>query len=334
MNETDILKSEVSINQIHKVLDLVVHADITPVLIGESGIGKTEAVRAYAEERKLHLIELNASQIFVEDFGGVRDDGDFIRFKPNKIFDVPGPTLLFIDEASRARGELRNLIMCLVNERKLYGQPISDEIRMVLAANPNSDDYADTEDLFGDLACARRFTCFIVNTDVDLWVEWAGTHGVTEKTRQFLLMNQLAMINGQSCPRQWVKIDKVYQKYGAEGVKLLGPGTLGLNWRFYYEHLTKLKVITADQVLKSYDTIQEEVKASRELQIALASELVNAKYKPIYRNNVVAFLLDLPQELIYSTCMKLLKNKANKIIFDWIDCNPKLKEFLEKDSNY
>ena len=90
-------ESRITVAQMIDAMDICFKAGMTPVFEGESGIGKTQQIRAYAKMRKMELIELNCATLFVEDFGAIRDDGKFVEFKLNRIFDIKKPTLVFFE---------------------------------------------------------------------------------------------------------------------------------------------------------------------------------------------------------------------------------------------
>lgn len=183
--------SDCTIQDVHELIEQCHATGNTPVFIGDSGIGKTYTIGEYAAMRKMHMEVLNCSELFVEDFGAIRDINGYVGFALNEIFNVPkkGTALFFIDEFSRARGDLRNLIAGMVNERKIYGKPIPENIRFVIAMNPPTEDYGDTDDPFVDMATARRYALFMVKASVEDWLAWAKRNKVDQKTRTFMYLS-------------------------------------------------------------------------------------------------------------------------------------------------
>ena len=334
----EIYTSKISVKEIVKALDTCFSVKTAvPVFIGESGIGKTQQIRKYAAMKNMGLVELNCSSLFVEDFGAIRDSEDFVEFKLNRIFDIDSPTLFFIDEFSRSRGDLRNIIMSLVNERKIYGTKISDHIKFAMAMNPATDDYGDTEDPFVDMATTRRFVVFEVISKVADWIKWATKNKINKNIISFISKNQIALISGQACPRQWVTASKILDKNGIEGIKLVAEGELGPVARPFIEHISGIRTITADDVLNNYKEVRDEIKKDSQLQLAIGIELGAKKLKPIHKSSLTLFFNDLNKEIKYHTIMELIeqkKGKERKFIFDIIENNEKLSKFMEEQSDY
>jgi len=63
--------SEISVQDITSCIDMAHECDLTPVFVGESGIGKTEQIRKYCSIKQIDLVELSCSTLFVENFGEV-----------------------------------------------------------------------------------------------------------------------------------------------------------------------------------------------------------------------------------------------------------------------
>ena len=331
----NIVYSNITVHEIVEVSKMCHETDITPVFIGESGIGKTERVTEYAKMKKYDLQVLNCSTLFVEDFGAVRDSGDWIQFKLNKIFDVNKETIFFIDEFSRAlRSDLRNGIMSMVNERQLYGVALSNKIRFIVAMNPPSEDYGDADDPFTDLATVRRYSLFNVKVNVEDWLRWASKNDVGKETMAFISKNQIALMSGQACPRQWVKMDNVLKKHKISGIKRFAPGTIGAVGRSFLEYLTNEKVINIDDVLRNYRSVQKQVKQDKALQIALSSELKRKTLTNKHKKNLIMFFIDLPEEIRYKAILDLTEGENEELIFSIVENNEALKEFMEKQSNY
>lgn len=327
--------SKCGVQEISEITKLAHEANVVPVFIGESGIGKTSHIRKYAEANNYELVELNCSNLFVEDFGAIRDSNDFVEFHLNRIFDIHKETLIFIDEFSRAKGDLRNCVAALVNERKLYGTRIDDRIKFVIAMNPSNEDYADTDDPFVDLATTRRYAIFNVTASVNDWLAWAKENKITTETISFISQNHMGLLNGQACPRQWEKIDNIFKIAKIKGVEKFAIGMLGSIGRFYLEHLGSNKLITAKDVVRSYATVRNDVKKNKDLQLAIARELVDIKLTAKDKRNIVMFLIDLPNEIRYKAILDLVESKKNStVIVKWTEENAKLSDFMNEQSSY
>lgn len=144
------------------VLDVCMKAGVTPLLIGESGIGKSQGVEQYckkilnprrkeAGQEELVYIPLAMGQMGpgdVQGVGHVRESagGKFTEFCPGKVFDSGGkPIFLFLDEVNRTHPMVIQSLFELV----LNGQITSSEFKLpegsviVLAGNPKSSKGGD-----------------------------------------------------------------------------------------------------------------------------------------------------------------------------------------------
>lgn len=325
----------ISVPDITNVIEMSLNTDNVPVFIGESGIGKTEQIRKYTTMKNMYLEELNCSTLFPEDFGAIRDSNGYVEFVLNKIFDIPGNSIFFIDEFSRSRGDLRNLIMALVNERKIYGRKIDNRIKFVVAMNPATDTYGDTDDPFVDLATVRRYTLFTVNAMVEDWIKWAKKNKISEQTIGFVSSNPITLMAGQACPRQWVKIDNVYKKYKLNGVNIFAKGIIGITASSYIAYLGGKKLITIKEVLNNYNKVRSKVKENKNIMMGLALSLKLDKIETKHKKNLIVFLTDLPEEIKYKTILDLIEKKGSgNNIYKWINENKELLNFMEEQSNY
>lgn len=157
---------------------------IVPLLLGETGIGKTELVREYCEEKGLDLIVLHMSQMEPSDFNGL--------FKVNKFgkTDICSPSwlpwltveefedikknqnlseeelkklekgvinpkggIVFFDEVNRGHEDIRQSMYQLINERRTNHYDLPKNYTIVAAANP-TDGYETYE---FDKALINRF---------------------------------------------------------------------------------------------------------------------------------------------------------------------------------
>jgi len=326
-----------TVKDIHEIIEQCHATENTPIFVGDSGIGKTYNILEYAAMRKMHSEVLNCSDLFVEDFGAIRDENGYVRFVLNEIFNVPkeGTALFFIDEFSRARGDLRNLIAGMVNERKVYGRPIPDNIRFAIAMNPPTEDYGDTDDPFVDMATARRYAIFNVVADAQQWLAWGRRNGVSEKTRAFIAQHPSYLIGGQACPRQWVKLDNLIKKYGENAATRYALGTVGSAGIEFIAFLTNKKIVTTEDIIENYAAVRKGVMESKELQLGLGLQLCNRKLKAKDKRNITMFFLDLNEEIKYKVILDLSESKLNsKLVMDWVDNNQSLREFMEEQSSY
>ena len=128
--------------------------DVTPssqniMLSGRHGIGKSEILTKYYEERGMKVVALFLGQM--------SDPGDLIglpnkdektgktEFMPPYWFPTDGkPVVLFLDELNRARPEVLQTIMDLALNRKLAGRQLPEGSVVISAVN-EGDEYQLTD---------------------------------------------------------------------------------------------------------------------------------------------------------------------------------------------
>ena len=138
---------------------------------GAAGFGKTSIVKQWAARNGVHLYARDAGKLSQEQVGGLvgydSDDPTMVKELGNKSFyqGLSQPnTVLFLDEYNRARGNIRGLLLKLVNDHVLPGGPDGDIflpnlLFTVAAINPTSSAY-ETNNL--DAAERSRFKRIVV----------------------------------------------------------------------------------------------------------------------------------------------------------------------------
>jgi dynein-related subfamily AAA family protein len=146
----------------------------TPALIGDSGIGKSEFVKALAESMGTEAFVLPCNQLADKaDLTGARlvptDNGSYKQvFYPHHVFqecidhakDNPGERpILFLDEINRTTSDVTSGVLTLVTLRKIGHVKLPDNVRIMVAGN----DKGNVTTL--DEASLSRFAIFRVEPD-------------------------------------------------------------------------------------------------------------------------------------------------------------------------
>ena len=170
--------------------------EVTPatqniMLVGRHGIGKSEILTQYYEQRGEHVVTLFLGQM--------SDPGDLIglprtlainntqdvvtQFIPPYWWPVDGrPIVLFLDELNRARPELLQTVMDLVLNRSLAGKKLPEGSRVIAAVN-DGDEYQLTH---LDPAMVSRFNIYQFCPTAQEWLQWAEGVGVDARVIRFL----------------------------------------------------------------------------------------------------------------------------------------------------
>lgn len=166
------------LSEIFKAIPFIHEIGMTPLLIGDSGVGKTEATRQYAEENGFELIEIRLGQL--ADSGDLTGLPDFVKdgkgnaiatkfMPPDFLPKGDKPTIIFLDEINRCTKDLLQAVFQMVEKEGRIGQYIFPKNTKVIAAcNPPGENYTVLD--FQDVAFQNRFVHLPVIPDNDDWL--------------------------------------------------------------------------------------------------------------------------------------------------------------------
>ena len=153
--------------------------DITVMIRGPHGIGKSQCVYQLADHFGLPMMERRLSQMTDGDMIGVLDDDDsFVvggrkatEFRPPRwlLECVETPHVIFLDEINRATPEVMQAAFQLVLDREIAGVKIHPESRIFAAVNASAE-YQVNE---MDPALRDRFFIADLEPTTEDWLEWA-----------------------------------------------------------------------------------------------------------------------------------------------------------------
>lgn len=168
-------------------------SDVSVLIRGERGIGKSHTVRQLAEHFNLPLIDRRISQMTEGDLIGLprteqRETGAHVtRFQPLDWFQdaVEAPHLIFLDELDRASGEVQQAIFELVLDRSVQGKKIHEGCRIYSAINGGAGghNYQVNE---MDPALLDRFWICDLQSNLEQWLDWARGAGINDRIVGFL----------------------------------------------------------------------------------------------------------------------------------------------------
>lgn len=231
MNFTDTLKS----------VKLVLSTDEVPLIVGESGIGKTSLAKELAKENNWSLIVIDGNLLKEGEIGGLPtieaytdiDDKGQDTEKKTTVYAVhhklreideelsKGNTvLLFIDEINRCEHTVQQELMNLILNREINGYRLSQDVKIVAAMNPSSKYGSDFnyQVVDMDMAQENRFVWLYMEPDYMQWLQWAIDTGLEQKVIEFIqaFPEYLHKINEDSIhatPRSYERISKSYKIY-------------------------------------------------------------------------------------------------------------------------
>lgn len=222
-------------------VDLVLATGEVPLIVGESGIGKTALAKKIAKENNWSLLVIDGNLLkegeigglpIVESYAEVNANGDKALKKTtvyavhNKLREIDeevakGKTvLLFIDEINRCEHTVQQELMNLILNREINGYQLHESVKIVAAMNPSSKygsdfDYQVVE---MDAAQENRFVWLYMEPDYIQWLDWATDAGTEQKVIEFIstFPEYLHKINDddiRATPRSYERISSIYKIY-------------------------------------------------------------------------------------------------------------------------
>ena len=228
MNFIDTLKS----------VNLVLATGEVPLVVGESGIGKTALAKKIAKENDWSLIVIDGNLLKEGEIGGLptvesyvvlNSNGENIEKKTtiyavhNKLREIDEEiakgrnVLLFIDEINRCEHTVQQELMNLILNREINGYKLNDEVKILAAMNPSSKYGSDFDYQVVDMDAAQenRFVWLNMEADHAQWINWAIREGIEDKVIEFIstFPEYLHKINDEdvrATPRSYERVSKSY----------------------------------------------------------------------------------------------------------------------------
>ena len=231
MNFTDVLKSA----------ELILATGEVPLIVGESGIGKTALAKELAKKNQWCLIVIDGNLLkegeigglpTIDSYEGMDHRGKGVTKKTtvyavhNKLRSIDEeiakghPVLLFIDELNRCEHAVQQELMNLILNREINGYELHEDVKILAAMNPSSKYGSDFDYQVVDMDSAQenRFVWLYMEPDYNQWLDWAMDAGIEQKVIDFIstFPEYLHKINEEdirATPRSYERISKVYKIY-------------------------------------------------------------------------------------------------------------------------
>lgn len=166
-------------------LKLTLRSGAVPLIIGESGIGKTALIHRYANEEGLPLVNIDANLLKEGEIGGLPlvEHGQTtyavhhkLRALDEAIASGAKGCLLFIDEINRCDHAVQQELMNMILNREINGYRLDPKVLVCAAMNPSArmEDYENTRYQVVDMDPAQenRFVFFSMDSDAKEWIHW------------------------------------------------------------------------------------------------------------------------------------------------------------------
>jgi len=277
----------ISEQRLRRLLE-VMPAEQNVMLTGRHGIGKSEILTKFYQERGMKVVSLFLGQM--------SDPGDLIglpnkdektgktEFMPPYWFPVDGkPIVLFLDELNRARPEVLQTIMDLALNRKLAGKSLPEGSILISAVN-DGEEYQLT-DL--DPALVSRFNIYQFMPTVAEWLLWAEKDGVDPRVISFIRdhgewldgeserVNQYQGLEKTPDRRAWKKVSDLIQGVGEldEEYKVFIAGIVGLRaTAAFFASLNEKREISGRDVLMDFKRVEKRLGGLDIHQLSIINE--------------------------------------------------------------
>lgn len=338
MNFNDTLKS----------VELVIETNEVPLIVGESGIGKTALAKTLAKQREWTLVVIDGNLLKEGEIGGlptveeytIKDEHGRVVSKKATIYAIHTKlreidnlilegkdVLLFIDEINRCEHSVQQELMNLILNREINGYKLHDKVKILAAMNPSSKYGADFDYQVVDMDAAQenRFVWLNMESDAKGWIKWASENKVDRKVIEFIstFPEHLHSINEddiRATPRSFERVSKSYKLYKENKDSI--PRRVFLNvlrgnlGRIIAEQL--MDFIESDNTaLISPEEIFEEEVLSEQVKIRISNESHTRLY--LTGSNMINYISSKVEELEGAAINKVIDRFVEFLSFYPVD---------------
>lgn len=338
MNFNDTLKS----------VELVIETNEVPLIVGESGIGKTALAKTLAKQREWSLVVIDGNLLKEGEIGGlptveeytIKDEHGRVVSKKATIYAIHTKlreidnlilegkdVLLFIDEINRCEHSVQQELMNLILNREINGYKLHDKVKILAAMNPSSKYGADFDYQVVDMDAAQenRFVWLNMESDAKGWIKWASENKVDRKVIEFIstFPEHLHSINEddiRATPRSFERVSKSYKLYKENKDSI--PRRVFLNvlrgnlGRIIAEQL--MDFIESDNTaLISPEEVFEEEVLSEQVKIRISNESHTRLY--LTGSNMINYISSKVEELEGAAIKKVIDRFVEFLSFYPVD---------------
>jgi MoxR-like ATPase len=179
-----------------------------PLLLwGRHGTGKSELLKAAAEEMEIGYLSRDLSLMEPTDLTGLpKMDGTVTKYLPPAFLPTSGKGLLVFEELNRCDRYVRTPCLQLLTARCLNDYVLPAGWLPMAAINPPDEDYEVFE---LDRAFTSRFIQATLVPDQGEWLGWAGCNSVHPAVLSYVESDATVFDSPASNPRAWKYVSDV-----------------------------------------------------------------------------------------------------------------------------
>lgn len=338
MNFNDTLKS----------VELVIETNEVPLIVGESGIGKTALAKTLAKQREWSLVVIDGNLLKEGEIGGlptveeytIKDEHGRVVSKKTTIYAIHTKlreidnlilegkdVLLFIDEINRCEHSVQQELMNLILNREINGYKLHDKVKILAAMNPSSKYGSDFDYQVVDMDAAQenRFVWLNMESDAKGWIKWASENKVDRKVIEFIstFPEHLHSINEddiRATPRSFERVSKSYKLYKENKDSI--PRRVFLNvlrgnlGRIIAEQLMDFMESDNTALISPEEVFEEEV-LSEQVKIRISNESHTRLY--LTGSNMINYISSKVEELEVAAIKRVIDRFVEFLSFYPVD---------------
>lgn len=222
-------------------VELVLATGEVPLVVGESGIGKTALAKKLASDNNWSLVVIDGNLLKEGEIGGLPTVESYVSYdkqgkemeKKMTVYAVHTKlreideaiaggqeVLLFIDEINRCEHTVQQELMNLILNREINGYKLDDKVKILGAMNPSGKYGSEFDYQVVDMDAAQedRFVWIHMESDHMQWIKWAMEVGIEEKVILFIstfpeYLNKVNEDDVRATPRSYERVSKAYKVY-------------------------------------------------------------------------------------------------------------------------
>lgn len=227
-------------------VELVIAGGDVPLVVGESGIGKTALMKKLSERNNYYYITIDGNMLkegeigglpTIEEYTALVEDKEVKRKKTvyavhtklqeiDKVLEEEADKkiLLFIDEINRCEHTVQQELMNIILNREINGYRLPENVIVTAAMNPSNkyEDFLESDYQVVDMDSAQedRFVWLIMEADIKSWLSWGVEEGrIHEYVLEFLssfpqfLHTPKSSEMVKATPRSWQRVSNACNTY-------------------------------------------------------------------------------------------------------------------------